>query len=59
MIAFATSGGTDPPFLATWPMDYKGSRMLVKCFESWYVGDQQYETMGCIGMLGLCSLGSP
>jgi len=22
MIAFATSGGTDPPFLATWPMDY-------------------------------------
>ena len=22
MIAFATSGGTDPLFLATWPMDY-------------------------------------
>jgi len=24
MIAFATSGGTDPPFLATWLMDYFG-----------------------------------
>ena len=41
-------------------LSVKGLRMLVKCFESWQVGDPQNETMGRIGMLGLwCSLGSP
>ena len=27
--------------------------------DSWYVGDPQNETIGRIGMFGLCSFGSP
>ena len=37
----------------------KGFSMVVKYLESSYVGDPQNETMGRIGMLGLCSFGSP
>ena len=36
-----------------------GFNTLVKYLDSWQVGDPQKETMGRIGMLGLCSFGSP
>ena len=36
----------------------KGCIIVVKHLDSWYVGDPQNETRGCIGMLGLCSFGS-
>ena len=36
----------------------KGFSMVVKYLESSYVGDPQNETMGRIGMLGLCSFSS-
>ena len=37
----------------------RGFSTLVKYLDSWWVGDPQKETMGPIGMLGLCSFGSP
>ena len=37
----------------------RGFSMVVKYLESSYVGDPQNETMGHMGMLGLCSFGSP
>ena len=37
----------------------RGFSTLVKYLDSWKVGDPQKETMGRIGMLGLCSFGSP
>ena len=37
----------------------KGVIRLVKYLDSWYVGDPKKETMGHIGVLGLCSFGSP
>ena len=41
-----------------WDSSVKGLRMLVKCFKRCQVGDPQNETIGHIGMLSLCSLGS-
>jgi len=32
--------------------------MVVKYLDSWYVGDPQNETIGRIGIPGLCSFGS-
>ena len=37
----------------------RGFSMVVKYLESSYVGDPQNETMSRMGMLGLCSFGSP
>ena len=37
----------------------KSSSIVVKYLDSWYVGDPQKETIGRIGMFGLCSFGSP
>ena len=37
----------------------RGFSTLVKYLDSWWVGDPQKETTGPIGMLGLCSFGSP
>ena len=37
----------------------KGCSTVVKYLDSWYVGDPQNETIGRIGMFGLCSFGSP
>ena len=37
----------------------RGFSMVVKYLESSYFGDPQNETMGRMGMLGLCSFGSP
>ena len=34
-------------------LSVKGLTMLVKCLESWLVGDPQNEIMGRIGMLNL------
>ena len=36
-----------------------GFGKLVKYLDSWQVGDPQKETMGRIGMSGLCSFDSP
>ena len=36
-----------------------GCSTVVKYLDSWYVGDPQNETIGRIGMFGLCSFGSP
>ena len=38
----------------------KGCSIVVKySIDSWHFGDPQNETMGCIGMLGLCSFANP
>ena len=37
----------------------KGCSTVVKYLDSCYVGDPQNKTIGCIGMFGLCSFGSP
>ena len=39
-------------------LSVKGCSM-VKYLDSWYVGDPQNDTIGRIGIPGLCSFGSP
>ena len=40
-------------------LSVKGCSMVVKYLDSWYVGDPQNDTIGRIGIPGLCSFGSP
>ena len=45
MIAFATSGGTDPPFLATWPMDYLTGVIRLKHITRLHTENLQKQTL--------------
>lgn len=47
--------------LRTWESEFpmRGARIINKCLESWYVGEEKKETIGRRGTPGFLTLGRP